>query len=242
MNFFLKKLISYFILPPGIFIISFLAIYIFTKQKIVKKLALFSALSLYLISIEPVKDLLIFPLESAYKAPQTFYADAIVVLGGGVYNNGKLKSSSYKRLITGFLLHRNMDVPIILSGGAAINTIPEASVMRELLKAFGVKEDKIFTDVKSRDTAENAKYVKEICEKKLKCRKIVLVTSGFHMIRAVNTFKKMGIEVIPYPTDLKFEGKYNVYSLFPKYSVLYDSAIAIREYIGLVFYKLRGLL
>jgi len=239
--FFLKKVISYFILPPGIYVIAFILIFFLSKQKLLRRFALLCALSLYLISVEPVKDILIYPLENYYKAPKVLAGDAVVVLGGGVYNNGRLKASSFKRLITGFLIYRELKKPIILSGGAAISTIPEAKVMKELLKSFGVPERDIFADVKSRDTFENAKYVKELCQK-IGCGKIILVTSGFHMPRAVGVFKKAGLNVVPYPTDLKFEGRYNVYSFFPKYSVFYDSSIAIREYIGLLFYKLRGLL
>jgi len=240
--FFLKKLISYFILPPGIYIVAFLLIYFLAKGKFLKRFALLCALSLYLISVEPVKDMLIYPLENYYKIPKVLEGDVIVVLGGGVYNNGRLKASSFKRLITAFLLYRKLKKPIILSGGASINVIPEAEVMKELLKSFGVPEKEIYTDVRSRDTFENAKFVKKMCEGRLKCEKVILVTSGFHMPRAVGVFRKAGLEVIPYPTDLKFEGRYNVYSFFPKYSVFYDSSIAIREYIGLLFYKIRGLL
>ncbi len=239
MSFFLKKLISYFILPPGIFIVIFLIFYLFSRRKFLKKLALFSAIALYLISIEPFKDLLYIPLEKPYKIPENPRGDAIVVLGGGVYNSGRLKASSFKRLITGFILHKRTGLPIILSGGAAISVIPEAKIMKELLKTFGVDEDYIYAEVNSRDTGENAKYVKKVCEK-IGCETIILVTSGFHMRRAEALFKKEGFKVVPYPTDLKFEGRYNVYSFFPKYSVFYDSAIAIREYIGLLFYKLTG--
>ncbi|WP_461829829.1 YdcF family protein [Aquifex sp.] len=239
MSFFLKKLISYFILPPGIFIVIFLIFYLFSKNKFLKKLALFSAVSLYLISIEPFKDLLYIPLEKPYKIPENPRGDAIVVLGGGVYNSGRLKASSFKRLITGFVLHKKTGLPIILSGGAAISVIPEAKIMKELLKTFGVDEEYIYAELNSRDTGENARYVKRVCER-IGCERIILVTSGFHMRRAEALFKKEGFEVVPYPTDLKFEGRYNVYSLFPKYSVFYDSAIAIREYIGLLFYKLTG--
>ena len=239
MSFFLKKLISYFILPPGIFIVIFLIFYFFSKNKLLKKLALFSALSLYLISVEPFKDLLYIPLEKSYKVPENPKGDAIVVLGGGVYNNGRLKASSFKRLITAFILHKKTGLPIILSGGASISRIPEAKVMKELLKTFGVKEKYVYTELNSRDTEENAKYVKKVCEK-LGCKRLILVTSGFHMRRAEALFRKQGFKVVPYPTVLKFEGKYNVYSLFPKYSVFYDSSIAIREYIGLIFYKLTG--
>lgn len=239
MSFFLKKLISYFILPPGIFIVIFLIFYLFSKRKFLKKLALFSALSLYLISIEPFKDLLYIPLEKPYKIPENPRGDAIVVLGGGVYNSGRLKASSFKRLITGFVLHKKTGLPIILSGGAAISVIPEAKIMKELLKTFGVDEEYIYAELNSRDTGENAKYVKKVCQR-IGCERIILVTSGFHMRRAEALFKKVGFKVVPYPTDLKFEGRYNVYSFFPKYSVFYDSAIAIREYIGLLFYKLTG--
>jgi len=241
MSFVLKKVLSYFVLPPGIFVLLFLAIAFLSGSRRVRKLALFGAFSLYMISVEPVKDLLYYPLESPYKVPESIEADAIVVLGGGVYNNGRLKASSYKRLITAFLLHRETGLPLILSGGASIKAIPEAEVMKKLLLAFGVSENKIFADLMSRDTGENARFVSEICRKK-NWRRIALVTSAFHMKRASELFKREGFEVIPYPTDFKFEGKYNFYSLFPKYSVFYDSSIAIREYLAIAFYSLRGLL
>ena len=239
MSFFLKKVISYFILPPGIFIVSFLLIFLLSRRKFVKRISLISAILLYLISVEPFKDLLYYPLEKPFEGEKSLKGDVIVVLGGGVYNNGRLKASSYKRLITGFILHRKTGLPIILSGGASISVIPEAKIMKKLLENFGVKKEFIYADLMSRDTYENAKYVKKICEK-LKCKKIILVTSGFHMFRAKKTFEKLGFKVIPYPTDLKFEGKYNIYSIFPKYSVFYDSSIAIREYVGIAFYFLRG--
>ncbi len=236
--FFLKKFISYLILPPGIFIALFVFIAVLSrKRKLVYLPALAGALTLYLISIEPFKDVLFYPLEAPFKVPKVVKGDVIVVLGGGAYNSGYLKASSYKRLITAFLLHRKSGKPLVLSGGAAIGTIPEAKVMRELLLEFGVDERDIYADLKSRDTFENAKYVRLICER-IGCRSITLVTSAFHMRRALMVFRKTGLEIQPYPTDFKFEGRYNLYSIFPKYSVFYDSSIAIREYIGLLFYSL----
>ncbi len=236
--FLLKKVVSYLILPPGIFILLFLLIASLSrKRKSVYVPAVAGALSLYLLSIEPVKDLLFLPLEGNRKQPASVEGDVIVVLGGGAYNSGYLKASSYKRLIAGFLLHRSSGKPIILSGGASIGAIPEASIMKQLLLEFGVNENEILADLRSRDTLENALYVKKICER-IKCSKITLVTSAFHMKRAKKTFEKMGLRVQPYPTDFKFEGRYNLYSLFPKYSVLYDSSIAIREHIAILFYNL----
>jgi len=236
--FFLKKLISYLILPPGIYIVLFLVIATLgRKKKLVYMPAVLGALSMYLISIEPVKDLLFLPLERGLKQPSVVQGDVIVVLGGGAYNSGYLKASSYKRLISGFLLHRRTGKPIILSGGASIGAIPEARIMRELLVEFGVSKGDIYADLRSRDTYENAKYVKELCAQ-IGCSRIILVTSAFHMRRASRVFEKAGLKVQPFPTDFKFEGKYNLYSLFPKYSVFYDSSIAIREHIGTLFYRI----
>jgi len=236
--FFLKKVISYFILPPGVYIVAFLILAGFLrKRRLPYLLSLSGALSMYLISIEPFKDLLFYPLERGFPVPERVKGDVIVILGGGAYNSGYLKASSYKRLITGFLLHRQSGKPLILSGGAALGSIPEAKVMKELLVRFGVRKEDIHADLRSRDTRENALYVKELC-RKLGCTKITLVTSAFHMFRAKRVFEKVGFKVQPYPTDFKFEGRYNLYSIFPKHSVFYDSAIAIREYMGILFYRL----
>ncbi len=236
--FFLKKLISYFILPPGIFVVLLLVIGVLSKRnKAVRFLALSGALVLYLISTEPVKDLLYIPLERIYPVPDRVEGNAIVVLGGGVYGTGHLKGSSFKRLITGYKLHKDTGLPLILAGGSATGTVPEAVVMLRVLKELGADEKKIFIDDRSRDTRENALYTKEVCQR-IGCSKVTLVTSAFHMKRAVEIFKKVGLKVQPYPTDFRTDLKYTVYSIFPRSDVLKDSSTAIREYIGSLFYKL----
>jgi uncharacterized SAM-binding protein YcdF (DUF218 family) len=109
--------------------------------------------------------------------------------------------------------------------------------MKGILISLGVDEDLIYTDTKSRDTRENALYVKRICGT-LGCERVILVTSAFHMRRATAVFRKAGLKVTPYPADFRFEGRYNLYSLFPKYSVFYDSVTAVREYLGIIFYRI----
>lgn len=235
--FFLKKLIAYFILPPGLLVVAFALLGLLTKRKLAKLIAFSFALFVYLLSIEPIKDVLYKPLEEAYPVPSKPEGDAIVILGGGAYNTGILKEDSTKRLLTGFVLHKQTDLSIILSGGASIGSLPEAEVMKELLLTLGVDKGKIYTEVNSRDTKENAQEVKKLCER-LGCKKIILVTSAYHMKRAVLSFQKAGLEVVPYPTDFKRDMKYNLYSLLPKMSVFADSYKALREYLGLVWYSL----
>jgi len=142
MIFFLKKLFSFLILPPSLFILLFLIIFVLSKRRIISLLALFGALNLYLLSVEPVKDILYQPLESRYAIPQNLNVDAIVVLGGGSYNTGILKEDSMKRLLTGFILHKKYGLPLILSGGASVGKLPEAEVMKQVLEELGVDKKK----------------------------------------------------------------------------------------------------
>jgi uncharacterized SAM-binding protein YcdF (DUF218 family) len=234
--FFLKKLITHFILPPGLLVIAFVLLGILTKRKLAKFIAFSFALFVYLLSVEPIKDVLYKPFEEAYPVPSKPEGDAIVILGGGAYNTGILKEDSTKRLLTGFVLHKQTNLPIILSGGASIGALPEAEIMKGLLLTLGVDKGKIYTDVNSKDTEENAQEVKKLCER-LRCKKIILVSSAYHMKRAVLSFQKAGLEVVPYPTDFKRDMRYNLYSLLPKMGVFADSYKALREYLGLVWYS-----
>ena len=237
MTFYIKKLITFILLPPTLFILIFLLIAFLSRRKAVKLIAFSGALMLYLLSIEPVKDMLYRPLESSYQRVEHIEADAIVVLGGGSYKTGILKEDSMKRLLTGFLLHKRHNLPIILSGGAVLGNLPEAEVMKQVLEELGVDKGSIITESRSRDTHENAKYVKEICQQR-NFKKVVLVTSAYHMPRSVSSFKKAGLDVVPYPTDFKQDKRYNVYSLVPSVGVLHDSTKAVREHLGNLAYSL----
>jgi uncharacterized SAM-binding protein YcdF (DUF218 family) len=112
--------------------------------------------------------------------------------------------------------------------------------MKSVLNELGVDKSMIFTDVNSRDTLQNAFFTKKFCEK-YGFKSIILVTSAYHMPRSVMVFEKAGLQVIPYPADFKMDKKYTLYSYFPKMNVLQDSTKAIREYVGIIAYKLNYL-
>lgn len=234
--FFLKKLLSSLLLPPGSFILAFLLISFFERKKrLTYYFSMTCALCLYLLSIEPVKDALFTPLESKFPVPERIEGDALTVLGGGSYNTGILREDSMKRLLTALTLHKKTGLPIILSGGA--KNLPDAEIMKSLLLEFGVDKKDILTEVKSRNTQENALYVKNLSHQR-NYKRLILITSAYHMPRAVELFKREGLYVIPYPTDFKRDMKYNLYSLLPKMSVLNDSVKALREYLALLSLRL----
>ncbi len=234
--FFMKKFITSLILPPGILIIVFLLIALLEKKrKFIRYLAFISAIFVYLISIEPVKDLLLYPLEKSYRVTEILNADAIVILGGGVYSWGSFPEDASNRLFTGYILHRKTKLPLIVSGGGVEGKISDSVAMAVMLKEFGVEDKKIIEENKSRDTAQNALYVSEICKEK-SFKKVILVTSAYHMKRAVKIFKQAGLEVLPYPADFKQSNHYNIYSFLPKFGNFALSSKAIREYVALMVY------
>ncbi|HPU28820.1 MAG TPA: YdcF family protein [Syntrophorhabdaceae bacterium] len=248
MLFFLKKLVTFCIVPPGIVIIL-LIVTAFLIKKRWKILNIILALVLYSISIELVKDMFIIPLEDAYKVPPVEAIknyDAYVVLGGGINENapdlngeGQLSSESLPRVVDAYRLYKMERKPIILSGGRVYGEKPEAQIAKKFLISLGVNEKDIITEENSRDTYENALLVKEILEKK-GLNRIILISSAFHMKRSVQLFKKHFSHILPYPTGYRASrSNYNVLSYMPNGENIAFVAYSIKEYMGIMYYTLK---
>ncbi len=129
---------------------------------------------------------------------------------------------------------------IFASGGYATSTSATSLIAKNILLKLGVKKSGIIVEDRSFDTAQNALYTAMIC-KKNKFKRIILVTSAYHMQRAMflfkKAFKKTGTGIIPYPTDYKSNYSYNFYSFMPGLGSLTISGEAIHEYLGIIYYK-----
>jgi len=234
--FFLKKLITVIIIPPGIFILIFFVLSFFIKSRKIKIASFISVLIFYLLSITPVKDALITPLEQTYSQPKGFLnADAIVVLGGGYYKNGNLSGETVKRLLAGVYLSYKTKLPLILSG-VDIKYLPKNTPIVKIIN--NMELGNIYEDIKSKDTIQNASQSYKICTQDINqnCNSIILVTSAYHMPRAKMLFDKFFKNVIPYPVDYKEDLRYSIRSFLPDMSNLENSTKAIREYIGIAYY------
>ena len=257
--FFIKKLVESLIFPPGIIIIAFLLIFFisfidFIKRKaeqakpagyiiFIQVISLLSAIILYLISIQPVSNMLLIPLETSYPVPPAKIIgepSAIIVLSSGAYNKKTIDGDSFNRLFEGFKLYKKYHIPVILSGGYAISTFSVAKIMRNILLEMGVKKSYIITEDKSNDTFENALYVLKICKRR-NFRRVILVTSAYHMPRAMFLFNefKGGIKIIAFPTDFKTDKHYNIYGYIPQLGNLIISEEAMHEYIGYFYYYIK---
>ncbi|MFM7579622.1 MAG: YdcF family protein, partial [Microcystaceae cyanobacterium] len=110
------------------------------------------------------------------------------------------------RVLYGAKLYREGQAPWVIASGGRISWLsggsPEAQDMAELLTFLGVPPDNILQDPLSLNTEQNAKNVQKIVQEK-GLKKLLLVTSAFHMTRAQLIFTKLGMDVLPAPTDFR---------------------------------------
>lgn len=255
--FLLQKFISNILISPGIFIILLIIIFIMSlSKKSLKKMKLLLmmlVIGVYLLSIEPIKDLVVQPLEKSYHPitkSQLNKVDCYVILGGGIFDNvpkslvyttGSPSKSALFRVIEGVRLYKELPKKIIITGGIVYSgQKSEGSIYKGLMVDLGVPENDIIIEGKSRTTEENAKLTKGIMDKN-KYKKVALITSATHMKRSVYIFEKYGVDVIPSPTGYvsRYKKNYGVESYFPNSNNYVDIRSAIWEYIGLIFYKVK---
>ena len=130
-------------------------------------------------------------------------------------------------------------VPIVVSGGQAFDTGAnrnEADAMADLLIELGIPSERIIRESNSRTTAENASLAELPASNG---RPWLLVTSAFHMPRAMGTFRKAGHEVIAAPTDWRISDN-KTFLPFNAADNLSNVDLAAKELMGLAGYWLTG--
>lgn len=252
MFFIISKIILYILLPPASLIVIIASGILFLKRhpRFARILIVVGIIFLYLLSIRPVADGLLRPLETAFHPVDNSFissADSIVILTGGAVDLSWLgikpapSHASLARLIHGITVYRQMPgAKLIISGGSGDPDKPyisEADAMKDAALALGVPDKDIIVENKSRNTIESVRALQKIIGGK----KIVLVTSAYHMKRAAAMFRKNGMDVLPAPADYLTEQKgFSPYDAVPKAASLLHSSIALYEYMGFGWYWLIG--
>jgi uncharacterized SAM-binding protein YcdF (DUF218 family) len=178
--------------------------------------------------------------------PSADQAQAIVVLGGSLYfhapeygGESTVNGITLQRLSYGAKLHRETGLPILVTGGAVNEHLPEGVLMQRRMKAdFQVPVR--WAEDKSINTFENARFSKQILEQE-GINKIYLVTHAWHMPRSVMAFHNAGFEVIPAPMAFTTRYQTDVFSFIPSAGAMLDAYILTHELIGKVWYHLRML-
>lgn len=123
--------------------------------------------------------------------------EAIIVLAGGINRDGTLSLTSQERTDAGIELFKNGDAPIILFSGSWSFMFPnppdilESEGMKKYAISKGVPEENILTELKSKDTLGNAYFCKVDFAKPRDWKKIIIVTSDFHINRTKYLFGKV---------------------------------------------------
>lgn len=228
---YIVKWIDSWLLPLGgiVLALGLLAAYQRRRQSAGVKWLAAVVLVLYALSIAPVSNWLLRPLEQEYEQPAAQALDGVPDVDG----EGQLSGAAANRFLTALRLHRALGLPLLLSGGKVLpDDASESAVARRMLLSLGAAESMIYTDEESRNTAENAAFSKAICEAN-GWRRPIVVTSAFHMERAAYLFRREGLDITPYPCDYRAGTGISLYSFVPQASVLADSCLAIKEYVGL---------
>ena len=246
--FMFKYAIVAFLLPPGIFITLLILSgigFFYRKNRKAGGINCLIGCLMWALTTTPISNALLRGLESDFDVPENPQGDVIILLGGGVADGapdltgiGAPSEQMIARIVTAVRLQKRLKIPIIISGGTVYKHIKlEAPVVKRFLVDLGVPSDMIIMENKSRDTRENARFSGEICVRSGYIRPL-LVTSAFHMKRAVKCFHKAGIAVSPAPAGFKSwpNRRYGWNDYLP--GRFTDISIVTREYLGLLFYAL----
>jgi uncharacterized SAM-binding protein YcdF (DUF218 family) len=246
--FLFKKLLTPFLLPPGLFsALAFcLAALRFRKDRKQALTWAGFALLIWAASIKPVGDLALARLEYAYPPPVEIKADAVVLLSGGIQEGvpeplgvPELTGASLDRALAAAGIYRRYKLPVLVTGGTVFSRVSEAGEIKKYLISLGVPQEEIFTEELARDSRENAVFSKKICDEK-GYKRVALVTSAYHMRRAVWSFKKAGFkDLVPCPAAYKTSKAPEYYYIDFLPCSGENLRVAIHEYLGSVFYRLR---
>jgi len=162
-------------------------------------------------------------------------AKLIVVLAGYAEKHPELplsscvNSPSAYRLMEALRISRMLpESAVLISGKGQVPT-----VMRELLVSMGAPAGSIQVDGDSGNTYESAINVKRLADG----RQIALVTSAGHMPRAMRSFRKIGLNPAPAPTNHMRMLRYRIADFLPSPVQLAYSDLVIREYMGMLWYR-----
>ncbi len=258
--FIIKKMLGSILMPlPFCLLISFLGLFLLWRGRQVfagKILITISLVGLTLMSYNPVARVLNTPLNCKYEAyrpkqllktknPTEPTVKYVVVLAGGhksdpnIPATSQLSGHSLIRLVEGVRIFRqNPGAKLILSGGGAIEPVPEATVMAQVAQFMGVSMNDMILESTSKDTEAQARLIKPM----VGTAPFALVTSAVHMPRSMALFEKLGMHPIAGPagSTSRIKSPFSPQDIFPSVNALEDATEALHEYLGILWGKITG--
>lgn len=255
MFFYASKIIWFFFQPSSVLVFLGLlgAVLLFTRFWRAGRLAVvLSVAGLLIAGLSPLGQAMILPLEERFP-PQPADApppDGIIVLGGAFDTvvspaRGVMATNEAAERLTELvsLARRWPDAKLIFSGGSErliTRGAREADLAGRILADAGLDETRLVLENESRNTFQNAVMSKSIARPRASERWLV-VTSAYHMPRAIGCFRQAGFPVEAWPVDYRTRGYQDLLRPFDKVSEgLRRVDLAAREWVGLAVYYMTG--
>ena len=242
---YINKILPIIVSPLGLVIIL-LFFGVFRKRMLPSLIGL---IILIILSLPIVSGQLIKLLEQNYRPTtpnETARADTVIVLSGMVTLIEKNDGIHYEfseavdRIFAGInLLKIGKAQKIILTRGKLPWSVgvPEGEFLAEFIQSQGINPNRILLSEIVQNTNDEAKAISRMLPKN---SEVILVTSAFHMPRAVKVFQNQNLKVIPYAVDFRSSVKeINIIDFLPQASAFKDSNFYFREIIGRTYYSIR---
>ncbi len=234
----------WFFLQPSSLIIAMLIVAVLLRRylpALSRRLLIAATACLVLLSVGPVGNLLMAPLENRF--PQMNAGDleqppyGIIILGGAeqsdLVSSRKVLAVNHRaeRIIEGVLLARRFP---------SAKVIVADTMTLELLVELDVTRSRIILEKESSNTFENALLSARLSQSG-PGEAWLLLTSAYHMPRAVGSFRKVGLAVLPWPVDFRTRKDGTWMQLFYRPSTgLRTVDLAAKEWVGMLAYWLTG--
>jgi uncharacterized SAM-binding protein YcdF (DUF218 family) len=244
--------------PTSIALFFLIGAVLFRRRRVLARLCLGLGLAVLAVCGNGwVVHAMVRSLEWAHLPPDPVpNADAILVLSGGIHARSAPRptvevSEAGDRVLYGAELFRRGHAPqIVCTGDVGPGTIgrrPEAEDMADLMVMVGVPRSAIMLETKARNTHDHAVNLCPMFAER-QIRRVLLVTSAIHMRRSLGVFRHScpTVEYIPAPTDFRAIQRvpapwYRVLAGFiPTPYNMVDFTDATHEYLGMLYYRLRG--
>ena len=216
------------------------------SAKVILTIVVLSSLS---ITFFPIGKIVINNLENRFPIVTSLPKDVsgIIVLGGLVdqFVTNDRDQISFNGAVERIIVFSKLSnlyphSKLIFTGGSGVlgrQDLKEAIFVEEYLKSQGMETERILFEDQSKNTAENALFAKRLLRSEHR-KRWILITSAFHMPRAVGSFRKQGWNVLAYPVDFRTRTNIDISAGINFREKLNTFALGLHECLGLLFYFL----
>ena len=254
MTYFVSRIVGWVIDP---LILTFVllgfsvACALISMQRLGRFFLFVSTIWLGVVLFTPFANLMAVALEGRFVRPTLpDHVDGIITLGGGLEfriaheRNVTEQANAADRLYETVLLAKKFpDAKVVYTGSTNMidgRRYSSGDIAKQYLTSLGVEESRIILEEDARNTFSNVVRSKALLNPK-QDEVWVVVTSAYHMPRAIGVFRTQNWKVLPWPSDYQTHGNSAAYDFsYDAFSNVETLKLALHEWVGLISYRWLG--